>query len=72
VARIVAWRRLGEMQRMYLKKGCWIYRGRILSRECEGETCTKRRVTEIIAVDLKLFPSSIHPYQMTEGTDPGI
>ncbi|HOJ70573.1 MAG TPA: single-stranded DNA-binding protein [Syntrophorhabdaceae bacterium] len=59
---IVAWRRLGEIAKDYLKKGMLVYiEGRIQSREYEGRDNTKRRVTEIIAVDLKLFPKSMTP-----------
>jgi len=54
---IIAWRRLGEITRDYLKKGRLVYiEGRIQSREYETKDGTKRRVTEIIANDLRLFP----------------
>ncbi|HOP85063.1 MAG TPA: single-stranded DNA-binding protein [Syntrophorhabdaceae bacterium] len=54
---IIAWRRLGEIARDYLKKGRLVYiEGRIQSREYETKDGTKRRVTEIIANDLRLFP----------------
>ncbi|HOJ42534.1 MAG TPA: single-stranded DNA-binding protein [Syntrophorhabdaceae bacterium] len=54
---IIAWRRLGEIARDYLKKGRLVYiEGRIQSREYETKDGTKRKVTEIIANDLRLFP----------------
>ncbi|MCX8110782.1 MAG: single-stranded DNA-binding protein [Syntrophorhabdaceae bacterium] len=59
---IVAWRRLGEIANEYLKKGMLVYvEGRIQSREYEARDNTKRRVTEIIATDLKLFPKAMTP-----------
>ncbi|MBP8625922.1 MAG: single-stranded DNA-binding protein [Syntrophorhabdaceae bacterium] len=57
---IVAWRRLAEIAGDYLKKGMLVYiEGRIQTREYEARDNTKRRVTEIMATDLKLFPKGM-------------
>lgn len=59
---IIAWRRLGEIARDYLKKGRLVYiEGRIQTREYETRDGAKRRVTEIIATDLRLFPLGTPP-----------
>lgn len=63
---IIAWRRLGEIARDYLKKGRLVYiEGRIQSREYETRDGTKRKVTEIIASDMRLFPQGA-PAQVDE------
>lgn len=55
---IIAWRRLGEIAGEYLKKGRLVYiEGKIQSREYEGKDGIKRRVTEIVASDMRLFPA---------------
>ncbi len=57
---IVAWRRLADFANNYLRKGMLVYiEGRIQSREYEARDNTKRRVIEIIATDIKLFPKTM-------------
>ena len=55
---IVAWRKLAEIAGEYLKKGRLVYvEGKIQSREWEGKDGTKRRTFEIVASDMKMFPT---------------
>jgi single-strand DNA-binding protein len=55
---IVAWRKLAEIAGEYLKKGRLVYiEGKIQSREWEGKDGIKRRQYEIIASDMKMFPT---------------
>ncbi len=55
---IVTWRKLAEIAGEYLKKGRLVYiEGRIQSREYEGKDGIKRRVYEIVASDMKMFPT---------------
>lgn len=55
---IVAWRKLAEIAGEYLKKGSLVYiEGKIQSREFEGKDGIKRRVYEIVASDMKMFPT---------------
>ena len=55
---IVAWRKLAEIAGEFLKKGRLVYvEGKIQSREWEGKDGIKRRVYEIVASDMKMFPT---------------
>ncbi|MCX8021162.1 MAG: single-stranded DNA-binding protein [Syntrophorhabdaceae bacterium] len=55
---IIAWRKLAEIASGYLKKGRLVYvEGRIRTREYDAKDGTKRRVYEIEATDMKLFPT---------------
>ena len=55
---IVAWRKLAEIAGEYLRKGSIVYiEGRIQSREYDGKDGIKRRVYEIVASDMKMFPT---------------
>jgi single-strand DNA-binding protein len=55
---IVVWRKLAEIAGEYLKKGRLVYvEGRIQSREYEGKDGVKRRAYEIVASDMKMFPT---------------
>jgi single-strand DNA-binding protein len=55
---IVVWRKLAEIAGEYLKKGRLVYvEGKIQSREWEGKDGIKRRQYEIIASDMKMFPT---------------
>ncbi len=55
---IVVWRKLAEIAGQYLKKGSLVYiEGRIQSREYDGKDGIKRRAYEIVASDMKMFPT---------------
>lgn len=55
---IVVWRKLAEIAGEYLKKGRLVYiEGRIQSREYDAKDGTRRRVYEIVATDMKMFPT---------------
>lgn len=55
---IVAWRKLAEICQRYLTKGSKVYiEGRIQSREYDAKDGSKRRVTEIVAVQMVMLGS---------------
>lgn len=54
--RIVAWSRLAENSKEYLKKGMRVYvEGRIQTREWQDQNGVKKTTTEIIATDLQIL-----------------
>lgn len=64
---IVVWRKLAEISEKYLKKGSLVYiEGRIQSREYEGKDGIKRKVYEIVASDMRMFPTG-----QTQGQNQG-
>ena len=55
---IVVWRKLAEICQRYLTKGSKVYiEGRIQSREYDAKDGSKRRVTEIVAVQMVMLGS---------------
>ncbi|MCF0172777.1 MAG: single-stranded DNA-binding protein [Bacteroidales bacterium] len=53
---IVAWRRLAELSRNYIRKGSQIYvEGRLRSRSWDGQDGQKRYITEIVADVIQLL-----------------
>jgi single-strand DNA-binding protein len=54
--RVVAWRKLAEITRDYLKKGKLVYvEGSMQSREYEGRDGVKRKTFEIVASTMKML-----------------
>jgi len=54
--RIVCWNKLAEIVGQYVKKGQLVYvEGKIQSREYEASDGIKKRVSEIIASDVKML-----------------
>lgn len=53
---IVAWSKLAEICEQYLSKGKLVYiEGRIQTREYDDRDGNKRRITEIVASDMKML-----------------
>ena len=54
---IVVWRKLAEIVGKYMKKGRLIYvDGKIQSREYADKEGNKRRIYEIVAMDIRMMP----------------
>jgi single-strand DNA-binding protein len=56
--RIVAWSRLAEFAKQYLRKGMRVYiEGRLQYRDWQDQNGTKRNATDIIANDIQMLES---------------
>ncbi|MBN2365492.1 MAG: single-stranded DNA-binding protein [Calditrichaeota bacterium] len=56
--RVVAWTRLAEFAKQYLKKGMRVYvEGRLQYREWQDQNGAKRTATEIVANDVQMLDS---------------
>jgi len=65
--RIVAWNRMAEVIKEYVKKGHRIYvEGRIQYREWEDQNGQRRFTTEIIATDIQMLESASGRGETTE------
>jgi len=65
--RVVAWNRLAEVIKEYVKKGHRIYvEGRIQYREWEDQNGQRRFTTEIIATDIQMLESAPGRGETTE------